>query len=274
MQQRGSEALHRDMLGAIPCVVAGDGPPLVVLQGLMPFAGVGSGDTISAVHRSSIVPWARTRTVHYTNRRPGMPAEITLAQIAAEHADGIRDRFGGAVDVLGMSTGGSIAQQLAADHPDVVRRLMLLSTGCRLPDATRRAQRQIGVRIRHRAVRQASALMAHELSPRGLGLALALTGWLVGPFVLDLDGLDDMAATIFAEDTFELAALAPITAPTLIINGGRDRFYPIDVIEETAALIAGSRLDVQPDKGHIGVVSSDHTIALVNAFLDEDRAFS
>jgi pimeloyl-ACP methyl ester carboxylesterase len=41
-----------------------------------------------------------------------------MAALAGEQAEGIQVRFGGRpVDVLGVSTGGSIAQQLAADHP-------------------------------------------------------------------------------------------------------------------------------------------------------------
>jgi len=39
------------------------------------------------------------------------------------------------VDVVGMSTGGSIAQQLAADHPATVRRLGLISTAGRCASA-------------------------------------------------------------------------------------------------------------------------------------------
>ena len=50
--------------------------------------------------------------------------------------------FAGPVDLLGMSTGGSIAQQIAAQHPDVVRRLVLVSTGCRLGPRPSRVQRQ------------------------------------------------------------------------------------------------------------------------------------
>ncbi|MEV4899445.1 LuxR C-terminal-related transcriptional regulator, partial [Nonomuraea sp. NPDC055795] len=35
--------------------------------------------------------------------------------------------FGGPVDVLGMSSGGSLALQLAADHPEAVRRVVRVS---------------------------------------------------------------------------------------------------------------------------------------------------
>jgi pimeloyl-ACP methyl ester carboxylesterase len=53
---------------------------------------------------------------------------MSMAALAAEHADALREAFAEPVDLLGMSTGGSIAQQLAAEHPRVVRRLVLVST--------------------------------------------------------------------------------------------------------------------------------------------------
>ena len=50
-------------------------------------------------------------------RRPGMPQGYSLRDMAADAATTIRQEFVGPVDVIGVSTGGSIAQHLAADHP-------------------------------------------------------------------------------------------------------------------------------------------------------------
>jgi len=57
------------------------------------------------------------------NRRPFLPRGMTMADMAQEHGKVIHDGLEAPVDVVGTSTGGSIAQQLAVDHPDVVRRL-------------------------------------------------------------------------------------------------------------------------------------------------------
>jgi pimeloyl-ACP methyl ester carboxylesterase len=60
--------------------------------------------------------------------------------------------------------------------------------------------------------------------------------------------------TIEAEDNFDLrACAAPIQAPTLVISGGRDRFYPMALIEQTTALIPNSRMVVKPEHGHMTV---------------------
>ena len=48
----------------------------------------------------------------------------------------IRDELG-PVDVMALSTGGLIGQHLALQHPELVRRLVLVVSGARLADAGR-----------------------------------------------------------------------------------------------------------------------------------------
>src|SRR5579871_3844470 len=167
--------VRESSLGIFPCLVAGSGPPLVVLAGLTPEAGVSAG-SLRRVHESAMRPWARDRTVFYVNRRPGLPRGMTMAVLAAEHAQALREAFDQPVDLLGASTGGSVAQQVAAERPDVVRRLTLVSTGCRLGPYAKLVQRQIAARVRAGATRQAAAVMAGALAPPPLRLPAALLG--------------------------------------------------------------------------------------------------
>jgi pimeloyl-ACP methyl ester carboxylesterase len=78
---------------------------------------------------------------------------------------------------------------------------------------------------------------------------------------------NDLLVTLEAEDEFDLRDLPPITAPTLIINGGRDQFYENEIVAETHALIPGSRLSVYPRRGHITVVSDKRALAEAIGFL-------
>lgn len=241
-------------LGPFPCLVGGQGPPLVLLAGLLPKTGVASWQNM---HAGTAAPYTARRRVHYLNRRPDLPPGITFAQLAAEYAQAIRSGFDGPVDLLGLSTGGSLAQQVAAEHPDIVRRLALLSTGYRLSDHTRAQMRRIAARIRAGAARRAMALAAAEMVPEGpWQLPAALAGAAISRPALSDNELADLATTIEAEDTFDLRACAtPIQAPTLVISGGRDRFYPIALIEQTAALIPNARLVIEPNHGHMTVTS-------------------
>jgi pimeloyl-ACP methyl ester carboxylesterase len=256
--------VRESSLGAFPCLVAGSGRPLVVLGGLAPETGVRS---MRRMHVSAMSPWVHEREVLYLNRRPGLPRGMTMAALASEHAQALRTTFAEPVDLLGASTGGSIAQQLAAEHPDVVRRLVLVSTGCRLGPYAKQVQRQTAARVRAGAIRQTGALLGGALVPPALRLPAACLGWLIAPRSFSESGLQDMATTIEAEDDFDLARLATIGAPSLLVGGGRDRFYDRQLFEETARLIPGCALEMHLNRGHITVLSDPRAAAQIRAFL-------
>lgn len=253
-------------LGRFPCLVAGTGPRLVLLAGLAPEAGVARGP-MRRTHEWSLLPWARDREVFYVNRRPVLPRGMSIAALAAEHAEALREAFAEPVDLLGMSTGGSIAQQLAAEHPDVVRRLVLVSTACRLGPTARHLQRQVAARLRARASGQALAILAGAMTPPAFRLPAAALGRVVGPRLFSETGLQDMATTIEAEDEFDLARLPKVQAPTLLVGGGRDRFYDCELFEQTADLIPRCVLKIHRKRGHITVLSDPRAVAEVRGFL-------
>lgn len=172
--------------------------------------------------------------------------------------------------MIGISTGGSIAQQLAADHPEVVRRLALISTACRLDPATRREQARVAAHVRAGASRAASRVLAATLVPPWRGQTVAgVAGWLLGPrLIRDPQAWRDMATTIEAEDSFDLGTCAaPIESPTIILGGARDRCYSSTLFEETARIIPTAHLLVLPRRGHMIVMNDRTARAALTAFL-------
>lgn len=259
--------VERTQIGAFPALVAGEGRPLVVLAGLSPDVGV-DAPAMRRVHRGTIAAFVGAGRVHYVNRRRGLDRGTTMAGLASEYAGALRSTFDGPVDLAGMSTGGSIAQQLAADHPDVVRRLILVATGCRLTPDARREQRDAAVAVRSGSPRRAFAELGASLGPRPLSWVLRVVAGIGGPRLFpDRAGLEDMATTIEAEDAFDLAACPPIAAPTLLIGGDRDPYYPRELFEETASLIPDCRLDLHPGRGHVGVLAVPGLAGTMRAFL-------
>lgn len=260
--------VERGGRSGLPYAAVGRGPLLVVLAGLSPTTGV-EGDGMVRATLGPLFGLVGSRRLVLINRRADLPLGLTMAELAGEHADAIR-ALGAPTDVVGVSTGGSIAQQLAADHPDVVSRLVLVSTACRLGPVARSLQRRVAARIRAGKPRKALAVMAASLVPPGRRqLAAGAAGWLMGPRIIrHPGGLDDMATTIEAEDTFDLARCrAAIRAPTLILAGRDDRFYSPELFAETARLIPDSQLCVFDKRGHITVMRDSGLRAALASFL-------
>jgi pimeloyl-ACP methyl ester carboxylesterase len=259
--------VERGTMGRIPYAAVGVGAPLVVLAGVSPGTGVESGTLVRTV-LAPVRHLASRRRLYALNRWADLPEGMTMSDLAAEHAAAFRDHFDEPVDLVGISTGGSIAQQVAAEHPDVVRRLVLISTGCRLGDQARQEQADVAALLREDKVREAGALLAMDVLAWAGPLGRA-TGWAVAPQILGgRRARADLATTLEAEDAFDLAGCATsIAAPTLIIGGARDRFYDRELFRETAALIPDSNLLMVPRRGHITVASDRRTRAHITGFL-------
>jgi len=189
-----------------------------------------------------------------------------MGQIAEEHADALRSEFGGPVDVLGISSGGSVALQLAADRPAAVRRLVLVSAGCRLGPAARQAQLRYveAVAVGRRG---AQFLAPFKVASPIAARVLAPVMWLLDPLARPADP-SDMVTFARAEDAFDLTRrLGDVTAPTLVIAGERDTVYTPEIFRETAEGVRDGRLLVYPRTGHGGTLTRRRFVSDVTTFL-------
>ena len=236
----------------LPLNRIGHGPrPLVVVQGLL-FEN-------KPQPRYALGPYSFLRdryTVFVVLRRPGMPHGYSMADMAADVATTIRQEFGGPVDVIGVSTGGSIVQHLAADHPDAVRRLVIHSSACVLSPAARGLQLRVAELASERRWTEAGELLVDAVVPRR-GIpprARPLIVWpvsrLMSWFGRPADP-SDFIVTVLAEDAHDFhGRLREIAAPTLVVAGAEDPFYSEALFRETAAGIPGARLILYPGMGH------------------------
>jgi len=190
-------------------------------------------------------------------RRPGLPEGYSLRDMSNDYAATIREELGGPVDVVGLSTGGLIAQHFAADHPDLVRRLVLHSSAHRLSEGARRLQERVRELALERRWRAAYAAVFAAMAPhRGvMGKVAAVTAWLAAPFGGLLLGRpsdpSDLAVTYAASSAHEFVdRLARIQVPTLVVGGERDPFYTPVSFRETAEGIPNARLRLYERMGH------------------------
>jgi len=205
-------------------------------------------------------------TIYSVNRRAGLPPGVTMAEIAAGHADAIKEISGEPVDVLGLSTGGSVALQLAADHPGVISRLVVAGAALRLGPLGRTAQAEFADRAL--GGRRALPPLASVLAEKRISQA-ALRGilWLASPSPRRYHPADTVAV-LRAEDAFDLTGrLSDITAPTLVIGGAKDRSYSPDLFRATADGVAGGHLVLLAGRGHLGTFTDRRFIPTVRGFL-------
>jgi pimeloyl-ACP methyl ester carboxylesterase len=192
---------------------------------------------------------------------------------------------GGPVHLFGNSMGGAIAATVAADRPDLVRTLTLISPA--VPDLWPRASRQdpvlplmmlprIGPAVlrrferitpeaRVRAMLKMCWADPTAVPPERLGEAIAEIryrselGWSSDALVRSLRGL--VGSYLAPPGRGPWAQLARIAAPTLVIWGDRDRLVSASRAPRTARTIPDARLLVVPDAGHVAQMERPHVVA-------------
>ncbi|MHC4818116.1 MAG: alpha/beta fold hydrolase [Planctomycetota bacterium] len=251
----GAESGHTR--GGLPYNRFGGGPGnLVVFQG-MQFVNRPLSGLPARLFRNLYRRLETRYTLFLLTRRPGLPEGYSLRDMSNDYAATIREELDGPVDVVGLSTGGLIAQHFAADHPDLVRRLVLHSSAHHLSDGAKRLQERVCELALERRWRAAYATVFAAMAPRRgvMGGVANVTAWLAAP----LGGLllgrpsdpSDLAVTYAASNAHEFAdQLARIQVPTLVVGGERDPFYTPASFRETAEGIPNARLILYERMGH------------------------
>jgi pimeloyl-ACP methyl ester carboxylesterase len=254
--------LHDDA----PYLKIGQGPPLVMVPGLTPEHDVPRGWQ-RRIALGSAMPLARDFTVYVVNRKRGLQPGESMSDIAGHLANAIEHDLGQPVFLQGTSTGGSVVLQLAVDRPDLVRRLVVVSAAYRLGPCGREQQAEMARLIRTQEPRQAWASVIMLMLPGPLrGPARPLSRLAAGPIV-PADPTD-VLVTLDAEDAFDVKAdLSRVTAPTLVIGGGNDRFYTQELFQDTAAGVQDGRVHIFPGWGHVRASGSTATTHLTLGFM-------
>jgi pimeloyl-ACP methyl ester carboxylesterase len=216
----------------------------------------GVSDGLKTV-RGAAVPFAllyralaRDFTVYVFSRRNDLPAHFTTRQMADDLAAAMRALGLADACVLGVSQGGMIAQYLAIDHPELVKKLALAVTLSR-PNET--AARVIGdwTAMARRGDYKGIMLDTAKryYSPKYLRRQLPfyrILGSVGKP--KSFDRFLTQAESCLQHDAYEL--LPRIGCPTLIIGGMDDRIVSAKASEEIAARIPDSTLILYPGLGH------------------------
>ena len=252
----------------VPYLRLGSGPPLLVAAGLTATHANPTG-----TWRRTSLAWARPFAEHFTvylvNRRPGLQPGTTMSQIADDYARAIEDDIGEPVLLHGTSTGGSVSLQLAVDRPELVRRLVLAASACRLSPEARDLMARVARLTEEGDRRGAMAVMIGASTKPAHGFLTRRVGWVIGQF--SPTEAPDMLRVIEAEDDFDVEdELDRVTAPTLVLGGDADGFYSRDLFERTAAGVRDGRALVFAGKSHVYVAGAKVPAAIGLGFLLAD----
>ena len=252
MIEKKAVASTGTFLGEFPYVRIGSGPEnLVILPGTT-LDNEPPNRFAAWTYRLGFGRFAKNYTVYVINRRRGMPPGYTTQDMAADYARVLKQEIGPS-HVMGFSTGGSIAQYVAIDHPAAVRSLVLVVSACRLSMSGRQIcerWRTLAREGRWRELRpdMASVAVSGERNKRLARAFMRVFGGLVLRVPSDpSDFLTTLDADLHHDTTGQLGG---ISAPTLVVGGNEDPFFPEDLLRETAEKIPDATLRVYEGAGH------------------------
>lgn len=203
---------------------------LVMIQGLNTRGIRGSGRGLMLMYRI----FAKEYRVWLFDRRQDISEGFTIRDMAADTAAAM-DAFGiRNADIFAVSQGGMIAQLLAADRPDLVRRMVLAVTSCRTTPAIRET---VGGWIAMAEQGEMKALVTDMAEKMYSDAYLKRYRPLLPLLTLLQKPKDVRRFTLLAESClhFDAAAdLEKIRCPVLVIGGGEDKVIGPGGSEELA----------------------------------------
>lgn len=196
----------------------GSGTPVVLLHGLSGSSRWWSRniDALSKRHLVATVDLGRF-------------GRLPFAEVIALVARWI-ERFGEPVHLFGHSMGGLIAVGVAAERPDLVRSLVLISA--------------VGMPFRLNPLPHVKALPRPPYGGPGIARVLVPDFFRTGPMSITIAGTQVLLADIRDR-------MAAIRVPTLLVWGDGDPLVPLRYGEAMQQQIPGSRLVVLPRAAHV-----------------------
>ena len=194
--------------------------------------------------------FAKDFTVYMFSRTNELEEGCTCRDMARDLKEAM-DKLGiEKANVLGVSQGGMIAECLAIDYPEKVERLILTVTIGRQNEVLQSVVRSWIEFARQNkfgeVMKDVTVRMYTEEWARKYRFIIPLLGLYPAP--KNPARFITMATACIIHDVYD--ELDKISAPTLVIGGGKDRTVGPDAAGELAAKIKGSELLIYPEYGH------------------------
>ncbi|KRE27193.1 alpha/beta hydrolase [Mycobacterium sp. Soil538] len=270
-----------------------DVPTETVDVGGTPFAyrelGTGTGVPVVFLHHLMAVldDWdpriiediaARHHVIAFDNRGVGASGSrvpVTVEQMGSDAIAFIRALGYQKVDLFGFSLGGGVAQMVALQAPELVRRMVLAGTGPRGGGGIERIGAITALAYVKAALTFSDARDFHFFPRTSQGKRAAKEYFRrLGERTADRDRKISMQARLAQIRAIRHAGLSrpddlsAITAPVLVANGDHDLMVDSSHSADMARRLPNATLKIYPDSGHGGVFQHYETfVPDVLAFL-------
>lgn len=211
-----------------------------------------SGFTLKQFIKSAR-PFTNEYTLYLVGRKQNLPENYLFDKMAEDYAKMIRREFRGPVDVMGASTGGQLAHYLAANHPDVVRKLILISTAFRLSERGVEIERNAEKYFKQEKYGKAIAATLDLIFSSKIikGIVKFLIRFIGKRWMGKVQYPNDFLNEVIADREMNFKErLKEIKAPTLVMSGELDIAYIADDVRITAEGIPNSELILYKGYGH------------------------
>ncbi len=192
-------------------------------------------------------------TIFIIGRKSNIPEDYKIDDMANDYAKLIRREFKGPVDIMGVSTGGQIAHYIAADHPDVVRKLVIISAAYRLSEKGAEIEGRSAKSFMQGKYGRSLAIMMELVFAPGLKRSIIkFFIRLLGKRILGkIEYPNDFLLEVKADREMNFKErLKEIKAPTLVISGVLDICYTANDVRTTAEGIPNAELILYKGYGH------------------------
>ena len=205
-------------------------------------------------------------------RTPGTVAEMATDAVAFIKALGF-DR----VDLLGFSMGGFVAQVVAEEHPELVRRMVLAGTGPAGGEGIDKVTRLTVLDVIRGALtfRDAKYYLFFTTTAHGRSEARAFLSRLKErthdrDTSISVPSFRAHLKAIHRWGVQQPTDLSRIRQPVLVANGDQDRMVPSHNSADLARRLPNARLTIYPDAGHGGIFQHHaQFVPEAVAFLDD-----
>ena len=219
--------------------------PLIMIQGLNTRGIKGAARSLACMYRI----FAKDYRVYLFDRRPVVREGITVRELASDIAAAMDTLGITRADVFGVSQGGMLAQYLAIDRPDLVKKLVLAVTLSRNNDTVQRVIANWIAMAERGAMKELIADMAEKMYSdayvKRYRPFLPLLTILQKP--KDVQRFVVLAKACLTCNAYE--SLHKIKCPVLVIGGRQDHVVGGKASEEIAEKL-GCQIHMYQNLGH------------------------